>query len=70
MVTNVLKIEISCSQWKGSACTQSAMNFFLLSFGWGGGGGRAVRIFSFFLCSHHVLIKFSMDFPSGSQYIP
>ncbi len=28
-------IEISCSQWEGSACTQSALIFFLLSFGGG-----------------------------------
>jgi hypothetical protein len=28
-------IEISCSQWEGSACTQSALIFFLLSFGVG-----------------------------------
>jgi hypothetical protein len=33
-------IEISCSQWERSACTQSALIFFLLSFGcWGGGRG-------------------------------
>jgi hypothetical protein len=29
----ILEIEISCSQWEGSACTQSALFFFLLSFG-------------------------------------
>jgi hypothetical protein len=28
--------EISCSQWEGSACTQSALFFFLLSFCLGG----------------------------------
>jgi hypothetical protein len=27
-------IEISCSQWEGSACIQSALIFFLISFGW------------------------------------
>jgi len=32
----VLEIEISCSQWEGSACTQSALIYFLLSFGWVG----------------------------------
>jgi len=32
-----LEIEISCSQWEGSACTQSALIYFLLSFGWVGG---------------------------------
>jgi hypothetical protein len=39
-------IEISCSQWEGSACTQSALIFLILSFVWAGGG-----FFSFFLCS-------------------
>jgi hypothetical protein len=36
----VLEIEISCSQWEGSACTQSALIYFLLSFGLGGGHGH------------------------------
>jgi hypothetical protein len=31
-------IEISCSQWEGSACTHSALIFFLLSFVWVGEG--------------------------------
>ncbi len=52
----ILEIEISCSQWEGSACTQSALILFLLSFGGGGGGG----VFSFFLCSQHVPCKFWM----------
>jgi hypothetical protein len=30
-------IEISCSQWECSACTQSALIIFLLSLGGGGG---------------------------------
>ncbi len=51
----VLDIEISCSQWEGSACIQNALIFFLLSFGFGGG-----RIFSFSLCSQHVPFKFQM----------
>jgi hypothetical protein len=28
----VLEIEISCSQWEGSACTQSALIFFSFKF--------------------------------------
>jgi len=56
-------IEISCSQWEGSACTQSALIFFLLSFGCLGVGGRG--FFSFFLCSQHVPFKFL-----GSQCVP
>jgi hypothetical protein len=48
----VLEIEISCSQWEGSACTQSALIYFLLSFGLAG---------AFFLCSQHVNFKFPMD---------
>ncbi len=32
----VLEIGNSCSQWEGSACTQRALIFFLLSFGLGG----------------------------------
>ncbi len=30
-----MEIEISCSQWVGSTCTQSSLIIFLLSFGWG-----------------------------------
>ncbi len=40
----VLEIEISCSQWEGSACTQSALIFFSFKF-WG--GGRRTFSFSF-----------------------
>jgi hypothetical protein len=50
----VLAIEISCNQWEGSACTQSALIFFLLSFGLGGEG-------FFFI--------FTL-FPSSSQWVP
>jgi hypothetical protein len=62
MVTNSFEIEISCSQWEGSACTPSALLYFLLSFGFGVRGG----FFSFFLCSQHVPLKFSM----GSHQVP
>jgi hypothetical protein len=51
-----LEIEISCSQWEGSAYTQSALIFLKIYFGWWGCGG----FFSFFLCSQHVPFKFSM----------
>ncbi len=56
----VLEIEISCSQWEGSVCTQEWSSFFLL-----GEGGRAV-IFCFFPCSHEV----SKVFPDHSQFVP
>jgi len=60
-----LEIEISCNQWEGSACTQSALILFFLSFGWWwSGAGRG--FFSFFLCSQDVPFLF----PSGSQYVP
>ncbi len=63
-------IEISCSQWEGSACTQSALIFFLLSFGGGGGKGPLGRedffIFPLFsTCSQWVPIRF----PIGSQCV-
>jgi hypothetical protein len=68
-------IEISCSQWEGLACTQSALIFKILSFVWVGGG-----FFTFFLCSQHVPFKFPMashqapmGFPIcslGSQCVP
>jgi hypothetical protein len=41
-------IEISCSQWEASACTQSALILFLLSLGGGGGGVGLFLIFPFF----------------------
>ncbi len=57
----VLEIEISCSQWEGSACTQSALNFFLLSFGWVGGfGGRGRGFFFLFFFVPNIFPKFPM----------
>jgi len=56
----ILEIEISY-QWEGSACTGSALIFSFKFWGAGWGG-----FFSFFLCSHHVLIKF----PLGSPCVP
>ncbi len=53
----VLGTEVSCSQWEGSTCTQSAF-FFLLSFGARGGWGVERRIFFFFPL-----------FPTGSQCV-
>ncbi len=50
----VLEIEISCSQWEG----------------WVGGGGGERRIFFIFLCSQHVLFKFSMGSPQVSTMFP
>jgi len=32
-------IQFSCSQWEGSACTQSALIFFSFKLWVGGGGG-------------------------------
>jgi len=56
-------IKISCSQWEGSACTQSALIFFSLKF-WvlegGVGGGEDFFHFSFVLNM----------FPSSSQWFP
>jgi hypothetical protein len=40
-------IEISSNQWEGSACTQSALIFFLLSFGCFGEVGRSEDFFHF-----------------------
>jgi hypothetical protein len=60
----VLGIEISCSQWEGSACTQSALICFLWSLGLEGGGEG--RIFIFFICSQPVPFKF----PMGSHQVP
>jgi len=71
----VLEIEISCSQWEGAACTQSAL-FFFFSFkfwvGWLGGDDKN-DFLSFFLCSQHVPFKFPNGFPiysPGSQFFP
>jgi hypothetical protein len=59
-----LEIEISCSQWEGSACTQSALIFFLSSFGWwwGGGGGGGGDFFNFYFVPNM--------FPSSSHQVP
>ncbi len=54
----VLEIEISCSQWEGSACTQSTLILFYFKF-WVRGKGR---IFFFFFI-------FPL-FPSSSQWVP
>ncbi len=62
-----MKIEISCSQWEGSACTQSALIFFLLSFGW----GDDFFIFPLFPTSSiQVLIRFPMCFPKVFPIAP
>jgi hypothetical protein len=55
-------IEISCSQWEGSACTQSALFFFLFSLGVGFGGEGG--FFSFFLLSPLCSLQVSNGFPS------
>jgi hypothetical protein len=48
-------IEISCSQWEGSACTENALIFFLLSFGEGGRGEGFLFILHLFpTCSFQV----------------
>jgi hypothetical protein len=59
MVTNGFGNRNLCSQWEGSACTESALTFFLLSFGLGGGFH-----FSF------VPNMFPFNFSMGSQYVP
>jgi len=51
---------------EGSACTQSALIFFLLSFGLWVGGGEFFSLFLFPMGSHQVLNmfpRFSMDSP-------
>jgi len=58
-------IEISCSQWEGSACTQSALIFLILSFVWVGEG--FFFIFPLFpTCS----LQVPNGFPSGSHGVP
>ncbi len=48
----LLDIEVSCSQWEGSACNHEGSSFFLLS---GVRGGIFwVFFFLFPICSHHV----------------
>ncbi len=61
----VLKIKISCSQWEGSACTQSALFFFLSTFGWEG-----EDFFHFSLCFQHVPFKFPMCSPRVFRISP
>jgi len=51
---------------EGSACTQSALIFFLFSFGGGGGGG----FFSFFLCSLQVPNMFPRVFAMVPGFNP
>jgi hypothetical protein len=53
----VLEIKISCSQWKGSACTHEGSSFFLL------GGGERDRDFFVFSLVPNVFI-------SSSQCVP
>ncbi len=67
-----MEIEISCSQWEGSACTQSALIFFLLSFGWGW-----QRIFFHFSFVPNMFLSSSQWVPirlpicsQGSQCVP
>ncbi len=60
-----MEIEISCRQWEGSTCTQSALIFFLLSFGWGW-----VRNFIIFPLFPIYSLQVSNGFQSGSQYVP
>jgi hypothetical protein len=58
----VLEIEISCSQWEGSACTHERSIFFLFE----GGVGKQ-GFFGFFplfqMCSHRVPKVFPKMFP-------
>ncbi len=54
----VLEIEISCSQWEGSACTQKCLDFF--SFKFRVGVGEDFFHFSFV----------SNMFPSSCQWVP
>jgi len=64
-MTTVLEIEISCSQWEGSACTK-CLDFFVVKFLRGGGGvwERIFFIFPLFLtCSFQVPIRFPMCSP-------
>ncbi len=52
-------IEVSCSQWEGSACTQGVL-FFSFKF-WGGGGGKR-KIFFIFPLFQQVPNVFPMGF--------
>ncbi len=51
------KQKFHAANGKAQHAPSSAVLYFLLSFGFGGRGG----FFSFFLCSQHVPLKFSMD---------
>ncbi len=57
-------IEISCTQWEGSACTQSALIYFSFKFWVGGPPGGLFFLLSF------VPNMFFFKFPMGSQYVP
>ncbi len=63
MVTNSFGNRNFMQPMEGSACTQRALIFFLLGFGFWGEGGDG--FFSFFLCSQHVPFKF----PLGSHKV-
>jgi hypothetical protein len=59
---SILKIKISCSQWKGSTCTPRGFLFFILFFGF----GWEVGAWGLFFNSQHVQIKF----PKVPQGVP
>jgi len=60
--STVLEIEISCSQWEGSARTQSALIFFFWVLGWGEG-----RFFFFFPLFPTCSLQVPNGFLSGSN---
>jgi hypothetical protein len=67
----VLEIEVSCSQWEGSACTPDGPWFFL----YGGAGGVIFWIFFlvcnvFPTCFHHVPLKFPKLLPRTFPIAP
>ncbi len=62
-------IEISCCQWEGSACTQSALFIFSFMYWVRGGEGRGRIFFPFLICSQHVPFQGPNGFPSGSQWV-
>jgi hypothetical protein len=61
------ELEVSCTHWEGSACTQSAL---LFSFKFVGGRGGRGGFFSFFLCSQQVPNVFPMGVPTRIALIP
>ncbi len=63
MVMNSFGICISSRQWEGSACIQSALFFFLLSFGLGGEGFFCFIFPLFPTCPLQVPNMFPMCFP-------